>query len=107
MAYASFAELLSASVHCGSLGTAALELEAEESGTDPAELRGRMLQTLGVMRDAVSAGLAGDVMSRSGFVGGDARQRAISRDSGLARFSGTTSVPQSAACIPSSAAWMD
>ena len=78
MAYASFSELLSASAHCGSLGRAALELEAEESGTDPSELRHRMAETLTVMRDAVAAGLTGDVRSRSGFVGGDAARVAAS-----------------------------
>ncbi|MEI7813536.1 MAG: L-serine ammonia-lyase, iron-sulfur-dependent, subunit alpha [Coriobacteriia bacterium] len=83
MAYSSFAELLSASVHCGSLGAAALELEAEESGRDLAELRQRMAETLGVMREAVAAGLTGDVRSRSGFVGGDAARVAASRSGPL------------------------
>ena len=78
MAYASFAELLSASAHSGSLGAAALALEADESGLPHSQLRERMAETLGVMRDAVAAGLTGDVRSRSGFVGGDAARVAAS-----------------------------
>ena len=72
MAYGSFADLLSASVHAGSLGEAALALEAEESGIDSGLLRARMAETLTVMREAVASGLAGEARSRSGFVGGDA-----------------------------------
>jgi L-serine dehydratase len=72
MAYSSFAELLSSSVSCGSLGLAALALEAEETGVARAELRGRMAETLLVMRQAVATGLSGEARSRSGFVGGDA-----------------------------------
>jgi L-serine dehydratase len=79
MAYSSFAELLSASVRCGSLGLAALELETEESGVEPADLRRHMAETLRVMREAVATGLVGDVSSRSGFVGGDAAKVAGSK----------------------------
>ena len=78
MAYSSFTDLLSASARCGSLGGAALELEAEESGVAPAEARERMAETLAVMRQAVTSGLTGEVRSRSGFVGGDAHRVAES-----------------------------
>jgi L-serine dehydratase len=79
VAYSSFAELLSASASCGSLGAAAIELEAEESGVEPADLRRHMAETLRVMREAVATGLVGDVTSRSGFVGGDAAKVASSK----------------------------
>ena len=72
MAYGSFAELLSASVHLGSLGRAALAREAEESDVSVTPLRERMAETLTVMRTAVARGLAGEARSRSGFIGGDA-----------------------------------
>jgi L-serine dehydratase len=71
MAYASFSELCSASVTAGSLGNAALALEAEESEIAVAALRQRMAETLTVMREAIATGLVGDIRSRSGFVGGD------------------------------------
>ena len=79
MAYASFAELLSAASEHGSLGRAALALEVAETGTDAATLRARMRETLGVMREAVGAGLSGNARSRSGFVGGDASKVASSQ----------------------------
>lgn len=72
MAYASFDDLLAASHAHGSLGRAALACEVAESGSDPAELRARMAESLGVMRAAIETGLVGEVRSRSGFVGGDA-----------------------------------
>lgn len=72
MAYTSFVELEAAAGRAGSLGLAALALEAEESGATESELRARMAQTLDVMREAVAAGLGSDVRSRSGFTGGDA-----------------------------------
>jgi len=72
MAYASFADLLAAAAEHGSLGRAALALEVAETAEQPTAVRSRMAQSLEVMRDAVQQGLAGDVRSRSGFVGGDA-----------------------------------
>lgn len=81
MAYASFAELAAAADEAGSLGAAALALEAWETGEDPGVLRDRMLQTLTVMRDAIDRGLAGEAHSRSGLVGGDATKVA-SADAG-------------------------
>lgn len=78
MAYTSFVELEAAAGRAGSLGLAALALEAEESGSTESELRARMAQTLDVMRQAVTAGLGSDVRSRSGFTGGDAARVAAS-----------------------------
>lgn len=72
MVFASFAQLLEAAHVSGSLGAAALELESTESDVPPADVRARMGVSLGVMREAVSAGLVGDSRSRSGLVGGDA-----------------------------------
>lgn len=72
MAYASFEELLGAVSEGGSLGSAALAREVAESGRPAAELRVRMGEALGVMRDAIETGLSGKARSRSGFVGGDA-----------------------------------
>lgn len=72
MAYASFTELSAAAASTGSLGAATIAREVEETGTDAADLRERMLATLGVMREAVTAGLQGSTRSRSGLVGGDA-----------------------------------
>jgi len=72
MAYASFEELLEASVGAGTLGRAALGREVAESDVDVDTVRTRMAETLGVMREAVATGLSGAARSRSGFVGGDA-----------------------------------
>lgn len=79
MAYASFEELLGATVETGTLGRAALAREVSESELMPAELRSRMAEALGVMRDAIKTGLAGQAHSRSGFVGGDAARVAASQ----------------------------
>ena len=79
MAYASFDELLTAAAEHGSLGKAALAREASESETPVVELRARMGASLGVMREAVEAGLAGRARSRSGLVGGDAAKVLASR----------------------------
>ncbi|NTU72301.1 MAG: hypothetical protein HGB10_10870, partial [Coriobacteriia bacterium] len=78
MAYASFEELLLAADEHGSLGRAALAAEVAESGLSAIDVRARMRETLGVMRDAIERGLAGEARSRSGFVGGDARKVATS-----------------------------
>lgn len=72
MAYASFEELLEASASAGSLGSAVLAREVDETGADEAALHARMVEALDVMRDAVARGLTGEARSRSGFVGGDA-----------------------------------
>lgn len=80
MAYASFAELLSAATEGGSAVEVVLALEAEESGRDPHLVRAEMRRALDVMREAVDRGLAGDVRSRSGLVGGDAHKVATSEN---------------------------
>ena len=74
MAYPSFQELLSAAESANTtLGKAALAREVYETAAEEHELRARMTQSLGVMREAVETGLDGSTRSRSGFVGGDAR----------------------------------
>lgn len=72
MAYPSFKELADAAAQTGSLAEATLQREAWETGSETHELRHRMRETLGVMRDAVDRGLTGEARSRSGLVGGDA-----------------------------------
>jgi L-serine dehydratase len=82
VAYASFEELLSAATSANvSLGKAVLAREVFESAAEQHEVRARMTQSLGVMREAVEAGLDGHSHSRSGFVGGDAR-RVVDSDKG-------------------------
>lgn len=49
-----------------------LDSEVAETGRDPEEIRDRIRKTLGVMRDAIEEGLAGDVRSPSGLTGGRA-----------------------------------
>lgn len=78
MAFSTFAELLEASAVHGSLGRAALEREVLESEESAEALRHRMAENLAVMREAVHAGLAEQLKSRSGLVGGDARLVAAS-----------------------------
>ena len=72
MAYPTFAELANAAAVHGSLGEAALALEAEETGLQPAEITGRMEAQLSVMEAAIADGLSSAASSRSGLVGGDA-----------------------------------
>ncbi|HAL30834.1 MAG TPA: hypothetical protein DCP20_09000, partial [Coriobacteriia bacterium] len=72
MAYTTFAELLEAAEAHGSLAAAAIERESYETGEAEESLRARMRENLGVMREAVTLGLRGDVRSRSGLVGDDA-----------------------------------
>jgi L-serine dehydratase len=72
VAYTTFAELLEAAQVHGSLAAAAIERESYETGEAEESLRARMRENLGVMREAVTLGLRGDVRSRSGLVGGDA-----------------------------------
>ncbi len=79
MAYASFEELLTAAAEHGSLGKATLACEVAETGLPASELRARMREALGVMREAVGHGLSGNARSRSGFVGGDASKVASSQ----------------------------
>ena len=79
VAYASFAELVAATSEHGSLGKAVLARELEETRVEALELRAKMTEALGVMREAVASGLGGLARSRSGFVGGDARRVADSQ----------------------------
>ena len=72
MAYGSFAELKEAAEKAGSIAAAVVELEADERATDTDNVRAQMRESLGVMREAVSLGLSGEVRSRSGLTGGDA-----------------------------------
>lgn len=78
MAYASFAELLTAAEPSGSLSAAALARESDESGLESARVREHMLDQLEVMRDSVAQGLSGTAHSRSGLTGGDAARVARS-----------------------------
>lgn len=72
MAYTSFAALLEAAGHTGSLSAAALAREADETGEAPEAIRARMLASLEVMRQAAAEGRRGEARSRSGLVDGDA-----------------------------------
>jgi len=76
MAYSSFADLLHGAAMSGSLGSAALACESDETGAAAEEIRARMSDSLTVMREAVARGLAGEARSRSGLVGGDAAKLA-------------------------------
>lgn len=78
MAYTTFAELLEAAATHGSLGRAAIAREAYDSDVPQAGLREQMAANLHVMRESVSTGLAGELRSRSGLVGGDAALLAAS-----------------------------
>ncbi|MCE5191908.1 MAG: L-serine ammonia-lyase, iron-sulfur-dependent, subunit alpha [Actinomycetia bacterium] len=73
MAYGSFRELLAGAVETGSLASAALAREAEDSNETPAQILARMDDALGVMERSIERGLAGEAHSRSGLVGGDAK----------------------------------
>ena len=72
MAYATFAELARSAAEHGSLGQAALLLEAEETGHPIEAIRERMGKELAVMEASVASGLADTGRSRSGLSGGDA-----------------------------------
>lgn len=78
MAYPSFADLLEAASRAGSLSAAAIALESDESGVDPADIQAHMLEQLEVMRESVAQGLSGSARSRSGLTGGDAARVAAS-----------------------------
>lgn len=78
MAYTTFAELLDAAVQHGSIGAAAVAREVYDTGEAESDVRGRMAESLQVMRDAVALGVSGEVRSRSGLVGGDAALVSVS-----------------------------
>ncbi|MHB1340694.1 MAG: L-serine ammonia-lyase, iron-sulfur-dependent, subunit alpha [Coriobacteriia bacterium] len=86
MAYGSFRELLTAAAQSGSLASAAIAREAEDTGVTGAAVLERLRSSLDVMRESVVAGLTGEARSRSGLVGGDARRVAESAP----RLSGDT-----------------
>ncbi len=73
MAYGSFRELLTAAAQTGSLASAALAREAEDSNETAEQVLARMDDALTVMERSMERGLAGEARSRSGLVGGDAR----------------------------------
>ncbi|MDB4905662.1 MAG: sdaA [Gemmatimonadetes bacterium] len=50
----------------------ALEAESKDSGRTVEDIRAQLMRALVVMRQAVGAGLKGDLYSQSGLVGGDA-----------------------------------
>ncbi len=76
----SLAQALEAADERGvSLGTLALEKEAQRGTRTHAEVVAGLQRALHVMRDARTRGLTGDVRSVSGLVGGDARKVATSQ----------------------------
>jgi L-serine dehydratase len=74
MGHTNLADLLAEAKALGSLGEAVVARECEETGDSRDQVLGRMLGSLDVMEAAVAAGLRGDVVSRSGLTGGDARR---------------------------------
>ncbi|MDO9107533.1 MAG: hypothetical protein Q7U89_00875, partial [Coriobacteriia bacterium] len=59
MAYTSFEDLRQATVEHDSLAAAAIAKEVDETGLDAAEIRAKMLEQLGVMRESIAQGLSG------------------------------------------------
>jgi L-serine dehydratase len=51
-----------------------LRAEVDETGTPAEQVRGRIRETIGVMRGAITEGLRGDVRSPSGLTGGRAKR---------------------------------
>lgn len=84
VAYSSFHELLHDSGSSGSLASVALAREQLETDASIESIRATMADQLEVMRESVALGLTGNVRSRSGLVGGDAKRvaEATSRASG-------------------------
>jgi len=74
MGHTNLADLLAEAGAFGSLGEAVVARECDETGDSREAVLGRMLGALDVMEAAVAAGLRGDVVSRSGLTGGDARR---------------------------------
>ncbi len=66
------------------LSSVALELESQDQGRSIADIRESVGRALNVMRDAVEAGLVGNLRSNSGLVGGDAAKLANSNAGPLA-----------------------
>jgi L-serine dehydratase len=75
MAYGTFAELVEAATcEHASLGETAIARECTETGAKRAAVLGRLEDALLVMEEAVAEGMRGEIRSRSGLVGGDARK---------------------------------
>jgi L-serine dehydratase len=74
MGYSNLADLIVDAETAGSLGEAVVARECADTGRSRQEVVGRFAEALGVMEDAVAAGLHGDAHSRSGLTGGDAKR---------------------------------
>ncbi|HXT48887.1 MAG TPA: L-serine ammonia-lyase, iron-sulfur-dependent, subunit alpha, partial [Gemmatimonadaceae bacterium] len=78
--YKSLAEAIRDAETSGrTLAETALALESKDQGRPVEEIRSALRRALEVMRGAVERGLAGDLRSASGLVGGDAALVAASR----------------------------
>jgi L-serine dehydratase len=73
MGYSNLADLLRDAETAGSLGEAVVLREMDDTGETREATLGRLLGALDVMEASIAAGLAGDVRSRSGLTGGDAK----------------------------------
>jgi L-serine dehydratase len=74
MGYSNLADLIADAQATGSLGEAVVARECDETGETRAVVLAKFLDALDVMDAAVAEGLRGDVRSRSGLTGGDARR---------------------------------
>lgn len=78
MGYTNLTELLRDADTAGGIGAAVVAREVDEAGETREAVLARLLEAVDVMDAAVEAGLRGDVRSRSGLTGGDARRVADS-----------------------------
>ena len=78
------AEIIAEAEGSGSIGAAAVAWQADQDGVPEGEVRARMHRTLHVMRQSIQDGLAPDLRSVSGRVGGQAARMHRSED--LARL---------------------
>lgn len=77
--YHSLAAAIAAAEAAGkTLAEVALAAESEDGGRSVEDIRAALRRALGIMRGAVTRGLAGDLRSASGLVGGDAAKLAAS-----------------------------
>ena len=74
MSYSHMSDLIAGAAMTGSLGEAVIALECEETGAARDAVLARFMESLEVMESAAATGLSGEVRSRSGLVGGDARR---------------------------------
>jgi L-serine dehydratase len=74
MGYTNLADLLEDARSAGSLGEAVVRREIDETGDSRDDVLGRLLGALDVMDAAIDAGSRGDLHSRSGLTGGDAKR---------------------------------